>query len=217
LVGALSYFLKKIWNPVFINQLAYESEKYIHVRSSGVDPAAVVSGGLIWYRRELDFLRSVWQLPFGIPKELNNFCFIDTGRPIESTGDMVSYVGGRLQKVSEKSKIKKMLDENEKQTKTIAAAIKGKNEKMLIGAFKKGEKTLEELGVVSSKVVPFIRKIEKLGGAAKILGGGGRAEGVGYLLCYHRESKTVKRVAKSEGFTIQHVQLGEEGVRLEKI
>jgi len=216
LVGALSYHLKKIWNPVLINQLAYESEKYIHINSSGVDPAAVVSGRLIWYRKELDFLRSIWQFPFGIPKLLNNFCFIDTGRPVESTGEMVVFVSKKLKVKSEKLKIEKLFDENERQTRSIAVAIKEENEKHFINAIRTGERTLEDMGVVSAKVIPLIREIEKIGGAAKILGGGGRKEGVGFLLCYHHDPQKIASFSKAYNYSLQAIHLGEEGVRLEK-
>lgn len=203
-VGALSYHLRKAWNPTLINQRAYEAEKYIHQNASGVDPAAVVSGGLIWYRKELDFLRSIWQFPFGIPDALNNFCLIDTGRPVESTGDMVAYVSAKRKVQS--AKYEKLFTENEYQTKRVAVAIKEGNEGELIGAIRAGERTLEDMGVVSKKVIPLIREIEKDGGVAKILGGGGRKEGVGFLLGYHHNP------AKWNGLPIQ---LGEEGIRLE--
>lgn len=216
LVGALSYHLKKIWNPVLINQLAYESEKYIHINSSGVDPAAVVSGKLIWYRKELDFLRSIWQFPFGIPKALNNFCFVDTGRPLESTGEMVSFVSNKLQIASEKLTMEKLFEENERQTKHIAVAIKEEDEKRLIQAIRSGERTLENVGVVSQKVIPLIRQIEQMGGAAKILGGGGRADGVGFLLCYHKRPSQVAELCKTFRYSIRTIRLGEEGVRLEE-
>jgi hypothetical protein len=62
------------------------------------------------------------------------------------------------------------------------------------------------MGVVSNKVSPLIRNIERSGGAAKILGGGGRAEDVGFILCYHHDPKK---------FGALPIRLGEEGVRLE--
>lgn len=196
LVGALCIYLKKIWNPTLINQLAYESEKFIHINSSGVDPAAVVSGGLIWYRKELEFLRSIWQLPYTIPEHLHHFYFVDTGRPKENTGEMISFVKSQ-------KNLQIFLENNEIQTKRIAVAIKEGNEIDLTGAMREGERTLEDIGVVSSKVKEKIREIEKNGGVAKILGGGGRADGVGYLLCYDPNKKG-------------ELELGTEGIQLEQ-
>lgn len=208
-VGACMYFFKKIWNPTSINQLAYEVEKYIHKTPSGVDNTAITFGGFLWYRKELEFLRSFWQLPLKLSPALNHFFLIDTGRPKENTGEMVAFV--RTQK-----NLQKFLDANETQTKKIAVAVKERDEKMLIDAIQKGELTLEGIGVVSKKVIPIIRAIEKAGGAAKILGGGGRAEGVGFLLCYHRDVDAVETLCKKYIYSTQAIRLGEEGVRLEK-
>ncbi len=198
-VGATMYFLKKIWNPTAINQLAYEVEKYIHKTPSGVDNTAVTFGGFLWYRKELEFLRSFWQLPLKLSSALNHFSLIDTGRPRENTGEMVAFVKSQ-------KNLQKFLNDNEIQTKKIAVAIKQGDEKLLVDAIQKGEETLERIGVVSKKVIPMIRMIEKTGGASKILGGGGRSEGVGYLLCYSK--KPVKNAIP--------ITLGEEGIRLEK-
>lgn len=196
-VGAVTYFLKNVWNPELFNRLAYEAEKMKHGNPSGGDNTAVTFGGLIWYRKELEFLTSIWQLPFK-PK-LNRFYLIDTGKPKESTGDMVAFV-------AKQKNLQGVFDENEKQTKRIAVAMKTDDEKTLVDAMRKGERTLERMGVVSKKAMSLIRNIEKSGGAAKILGGGGRADGVGYLLYYG--SDPAKDAIP--------ITLGEEGVRLEK-
>ncbi len=198
-VGAVSYFLKKMWNPTLINQLAYEADKYIHKTPSGVDNTTITFGGFLWYRKELEFLRSFWQLPLKLPSALNHFSLIDTGRPKENTGEMVAFVKSQ-------KNLQTFLDANETQTKRVAIAIKEGDEKMLLDAIRKGERTLESIGVVGKKVIPVIRAIEKSGGAAKILGGGGRAAGVGYLLCYTR--KPLKGSLP--------IKLGEEGIRLER-
>jgi mevalonate kinase len=207
LVGALCYFMKQIWNPMLINQLAYESEKYIHKNSSGADPAAVVSGGLIWYRKELDFLRSIWQLPFAPNSSLHHFFLINTGRPQETTGEMVELVRHHVE--NRPNYMQGLFDQNEVQTKRLTVALKEGNEQELIEAMRIGEQTLEKMGVVSKKVIPIIRQIEKSGGAAKILGGGGKKDGVGFLLCYHHDPAIFN-------LPVQFIVLGEEGIRLEQ-
>ena len=134
-----------------------------------------------------------------IPKNFNHFFLIDTGKPLENTGELVAFV-------SKQKNLPTFLSENEIQTKRMATAIKENDERTFIDAMHKGESTLEAIGVVSKKVIPIIRSIEKSGGAAKILGGGGRRAGVGYLLCYTRNPP--------RGAT--PIVLGEEGIRLEK-
>jgi mevalonate kinase len=107
--------------------------------------------------------------------------------------------------VKSQKNLEKFLYANEIQTKRVAVAIKDGDESLLIDAIQKGEKTLEQIGVVSQKAKNIIRKIERGGGAAKILGGGGRSGGVGYLLCYSHHPP--------EGSL--PISLGDEGVRLE--
>ncbi|MFZ5845446.1 MAG: mevalonate kinase [Patescibacteria group bacterium] len=215
-VGAVTYFLKKLWNPALFNQLAYEAEKKMHGNPSGGDNTAVTFGGFIWYRKELEFLKSIWQLPLKLPANLAHFFLIDTGRPKETTGEMVEFVKFKVQSSKFKVKMQKLFSENEEQTKRVAKALKEGDERELIEVIKGGERTLEGMGVVSPKVIPLIHQIEKAGGAAKILGGGGRKGSVGFLLGYHRELKKIQTVCQSYGYSLQSIILGEEGIRLER-
>ena len=213
-VGAVSFFAKKVWNPMEINRIAYEVEKKQHGNPSGGDNTAVTFGGFLWYRRELEFLKSMWQLPFHLPPELNHFFLINTGKPKETTGEMVSLVGEKVKK--QKAKMENIFDENERQTRQVTTAIKENKEKDLIDAIQKGEQTLEAMGVVSEKAQPLIREIEEMGGAVKILGGGGKHDAVGFLLCYHHDLQRIESVCQPYGYSTELIRLAEEGVRLEK-
>ena len=206
LSGALFYFYKQLWNPVKINELAYEIEKKSHGTPSGADNTAVTMGGFIWYRKELEFLKSIWQLPFKPHTSLNHFFLLNTGRSKESTGELVARV--RHLYDAKPAFVQRLLDINETQTKRVAVALKEGNEPELLDAMRLGERTLEGMDVVSRKAISLIRKIEKAGGAAKILGGGGKEDGVGFLLCYHHAPKIFKE-------KLQFITLGEDGIRLE--
>ncbi|MBI2405267.1 hypothetical protein HYV22_03765 [Candidatus Gottesmanbacteria bacterium] len=212
-VAATMYAVKKLWNPTVINQLAYEVEKKQHGNPSGGDNTAITFGGFLWFRKELEFLKSIWQLPFRLPKNLNHFFLIDTGKPKETTGEMVELV--KLQITNYKLQMKRLFDQNEEQTRRITVALKEGKEDELLDAIKIGERTLEGMGVVSKKVTLLIRAVEKAGGAAKILGGGGRRAGVGFLLCYHRKPATIEQLCKPYGYTIKRITLGGEGVRFD--
>lgn len=213
-IGALIYYIKKLWNPQAINQLAYEAEKLKHGTPSGVDNTTVTMGGFVWYRKELEFLKSIWQLPFHPHADIAPFYLLDTGKPAEDTGMMVAYVKNRLQ--MHPQKMRRIFDTNEQQTKRVATALKDGDQGMLIDAIQQGEKTLEQMGVVSLYAKRFIREIEQLGGAAKILGGGGRTHGVGYLLCYHPTPQTLVSFGAKVKREIFPIVLGEEGIRLEE-
>ncbi|OGG01618.1 hypothetical protein A2Z33_07570 [Candidatus Gottesmanbacteria bacterium RBG_16_52_11] len=213
-VAACMYSWKSVWNPAEINRIAYEAEKHMHGNPSGGDNTAVTFGGLIWFRKELEFLRSIWQLPFRIPDRLNRFLLIDTGRPAESTGEMVAFVSSKLK--AQNSKFKRIFARNEEQTRNITVALKTGKLDGLLSAVRAGEGTLEEMGVVSARVIPLIRAAEAAGGAAKILGGGGRKRGVGYILACHRDPDRIAALSRKFGYPALPVRLGEEGVRLEK-
>ena len=215
-IGALSYFLKRIWNPIAINKLAFEAEKQQHGNPSGGDNTIVTFGGIVWYRRELEFLKSIWQLSFHPHKSLSQFFLINTGKPKESTRDMVAFVKSEVENPKTSGEMERALNENETQTRRIAAALKEGSEEMLIGAMRAGEQTLERMHVVSDTVLPFIRGIEKAGGAAKILGGGGRIGAVGYLLTYLPEEKRVQELSETYHYEAEQITLGEEGIRLDE-
>lgn len=212
--GALLYFLKKIWDPNLFNKLAFEIEKKQHGTPSGADNTIVTFGGFVWYRKELDFLKSIWQLPVKLLPQFHNFFLINTGKPKETTKDMVSMVKNEY--LQNKEKYEKLFNDNEKQVRKIAIALKEEDESSLVEALKIGERTLEGIGVVSKKVIPLIRAIEKVGGAAKILGGGGKTAGVGYLLVFHQNKKLISDMCKKYKFKTESIKLGEEGIRLER-
>lgn len=213
-VAAVTYFVKHVWNPTVFNQIAYEVEKKQHGNPSGGDNTMVTMGGILWFRKELEFLKSMWQLNVTIPTSLNNFFLINTGKPEETTGEMVAMVRTKYNRQS--TKMMQYFLKNEAQVKRIALAVKEHNKKDLVDAIQKGERTLEHIGVVSKKVIPYIREIEKIGGAAKILGGGGKKGGVGFLLCYHNNKGIVANIGKKFGYTTEPVILGCKGVQLEQ-
>jgi len=203
IIGALLRYYHHPWDKTLINELTFQAEQFMHIHSSGVDPASVVNGGFLWYRKELDFLRCITPLSVVSSQLLTNFYLMNTGKPKESTGEMVAYIGAKYK--SQKTKYLKLFEENEVQTKRIACALKDSDEQILIDALKQGEQTLEAMGVVSKQVLPIIRHVEQTGGAVKILGGGGRTGGVGYLLCYSRHPPKGS----------EPIHLGGEGIRLE--
>lgn len=214
-VGALSFFAKKIWNPMQINMIAYEVEKKQHGNPSGGDNTTVCMGGMVWFRRELEFLKSIWQIPGLSTSSLNgNFYLIDTGRPKESTGDMVSLVRKRYERFP--VKMTGVFDENERQTKRIAQALKESDHGVFLDALSKGERTLEQMGVVSAYAQTVIGAIQHAGGGAKILGGGGKTKGVGYVLAYHRNTSALSQCLLPFRIHPEPIQLGDEGIRLER-
>lgn len=214
LCGALSAWHGHPWNTQLINELAYQAEKTKHENSSGGDPAVSTHGGLIWYRNELEFLKTLWSLSFKVPKTFPHLVLISTGRE-ENTGDLVRHVSGIQQ--NDEAGFVSFLDAVETVTKEITQAIHDEDEPSFRKAIQENERLLESVGVVSSDVRTLIRSIEDKGGAAKISGAGGRKKGSGVVLSVHDDPKVLIDLSKKYGYPSFQVSLGGEGVRLEQV
>ena len=112
--------------------------------------------------------------------------------------------------------VKKILDNQENLVRQLLPILKEGNKTEMIRIIRAGEKNLESIGVVSKFAQEIIRKIEKLGGAAKICGAGASNGPTGVLLCYHKDKKVVENVAKSYNLLYFSTKLGVEGVRIEQ-
>jgi mevalonate kinase len=212
LLGALLKFIKNIWNPVKINEIAYEAEKIAHGNPSGADNSACVFGGLVWYRKEFEFLKSIWNLT-DFSYKIPQFAIVDSGRPNESTKEMVDIV--RMNYSKQSKQFEEIFYDQEKQTKKLLISLKTGDNKLLKESIIKGENNLEKIGVVGQKAVKIIREIENLGGAAKICGAGGLKENSGIILVFHQNLKILKSLEKKLGVTFENISLGQEGIRLE--
>lgn len=214
LLGALMEFYEKGWNIQKINELSHKAEGFVHKNSSGSDTAIVTNGGLLWYRKELDFLKTFWLLSYKIPKSFPPIVLIHTPRS-ESTGDMVSFVA-KKQDANPKQFIQ-MLWEFQSVTRDIVAAIHDENREQFTKAIKRNEKLLEKLGVVSVSTKKLIREIEKLGGVAKISGAGGRKSGSGTVVAVHKNPRVLQSIATKYTYPFSHVVLSGSGVRIEQV
>ncbi len=212
--AALLSFLKIKWDLNLVNDLTYEVEKVFHGNPSGADPATVIFGGLIWFRKESPTLKLIHKLPYSIPNNLSkNFVIINTGIPKQTTKDMVIFVKNLYDK--KPNLVNKFLEDQEKLVKELLPVIKEGNEKELIRIIRQGEKNLESIGVSSKFSQNIIRKIEKAGGAAKICGGGATEGPTGVLLCYHPDPKIVKNIAELFKLAYFKTSLGVEGLKIE--
>lgn len=186
-----------------INNLAYRIEKVRHGNPSGGDNTISTYGGFLWYRKESENLRTF--SPIKIKRKLPRLYILDSGKPVESTGEMVA--GVKEDTVT--------FVAMEKVTRGILRYLTGKENVNFGELMTENERLLEQLGVVSPQTRELIKKIEKLGGYAKISGAGGAKAGSGILLVLHKDSQVIKRLAKSIKCAIIPVRLGKEGVKVE--
>lgn len=213
LSGALLKFYTDRFDKKEINDIAYEVEKMFHGTPSGGDNTTVTYGGFVRFVKKLETEKEFISMYFPQTSLFNHFYLINTGKP-ESTKDMVASVRTLFEQ--DQIRKEKILNANEQATLNVIDALTKGDEQAFIQGIMQGEKTLEDMGVVSDKVKPLIRLIEKNQGAAKILGGGGHKDGVGFLLCYHTNQEQISNIVKPYDYPIINIQLGEEGVRIEE-
>lgn len=197
-----------------INKLAYEVERIQHGTPSGIDNFTVTFGGFLWYRKELEFLKTFWKLQFKVTKDMQHFYLINTGKPVETTGEMVKMV---KQKLETADLTLEVLHDIEGVTKKVLLGIRGEDEKLLLSSMSENERLLEKLGVVGEFAKNIVQEIEQSGGVAKISGAGGVKDRSGILLVYHKDKNTVAKIAKKHNLDWFPAKLGAEGVRIESI
>lgn len=212
LIGALMKELKGIWNPNKINEFAYEAEKIAHGNPSGADNTTIVFGGLVWFRKEFDFLKSIWSLPI-LSYKFPSFVFINSGKPLETTKEMVAKVGDLYNKTPKKTM--ELFNDQENLVKRLLLSFKTGDKEEMKKVIFQGERNLEKMGVVGRFAQKVIRKIEAHGGVAKICGAGGYKRGSGIILCYHKELQVVKKISGMFELESFPVKPGEEGIRIE--
>lgn len=194
-----------------INELAYRLEKKKHGNPSGVDNTVVTYGGFLWYRKENENLKIFKRIEAKVkPPEI---MILNTGKPSESTKEMVTMVSERY--LSKRKSTENIFRNIEGITRNFLDFFLGGGEKFGDLIYD-NEKLLEELGVVSKSAMEMIRIIEKAGGRAKITGAGGKREGSGMAIVYHKDIEKLILIGKKYGFIFKPVKIGEEGVRIEK-
>lgn len=182
-----------------IFQIALEGEKVFHGFPSGSDLWTVILNKPIWYQKETPNSIVVKPLGLKLPK---NLFLINSGKPQESTKQMVAWVS---KKISKKAQVK-FANLQESLTKQMLKVLKNKDKDKFIEIIKKAHKNLATLGVISKSAQKIVKMIEKVGGAAKITGAGGKKEGSGMLIAFHKNPQKLKALAKKNSWKIIPIQ-----------
>lgn len=203
---------KKEFNLEEINRVAYEIEKKQHGKPSGGDNTIVTFGGFVWYRKEAESLKVFSKIT--PKKDLPNLFIINSGTPKESTGEMVSLVREKYEKNPEE--VKNIFDQIEFCSKGFLKFILNEEKTNIEDLITYNQRLLEQLGVVSLETKNLITLLEKNKASVKISGAGGRTEGSGILLIYHKDPEKLKNFVKSNKLDMIPVLLGKKGVKIEK-
>jgi len=199
-------------NRKLINEIAYQQEKINHGNPSGVDNTIITYGGLLWFRRKKEgapFFKRIKSI------SLPPFVLINTGRPHERTLKMVEHVRRQMLNSKTKAGAETTIAQIGKITQDFLRAMKTENETAIIGSIRRCERKLEGLGVVTEFGKRLIREIEKLGGAAKVSGAGGKTgKGCGMILAYHKNPLLIFNLAERYKLSAFKAKLGGEGVKI---
>ena len=144
----------------------------------------------------------------------SNLFIINSGTPRESTGEMVSLVREKYNK--NPKKVKNIFSQIESCSKGFLKYILDEEKNDLGYLITLNERLLEELGVVSPESRNLITLLEKNKASVKISGAGGKTQGSGILLVYHKDPKSLKNFVKSKKLDMISVSLGKKGVKIEK-
>ena len=169
--------------PTTIAAEALEVERCQHGRPSGIDTETVVRGGLVWAERCAP--DGPLQFSSFTPRSslLDRILVYDTGRPEESTGEVVSAV--RARRDSNPAAFERALDRMTEATRAFRTTLESSEASLaaLIESIRIFEMNLEMLGAVPPAVAERARQVERAGGALKVSGAGAsRGNSAGTIL-----------------------------------
>ena len=209
----LEFYTGKQFSKDEINSVAYEIEKYFHGKPSGGDNSASCFGGLIYFRKEFEFLKNISALNIKIPQKINDALYIiDSGKSQEKTSELVKKVG-ELYNHNPKN-IEEILNDIEKVTKHMVLSINQESVDSFKECIGKNELLLEQLSVVSDKTKKLIVTLSKYG-VGKVTGAGGISQGSGNLLFFADQPKELEEFLKIEKISYLKFIQDFEGVRRE--
>lgn len=209
----LEFFTKKSYEDKkeIINNLAYLAEKHFHKNPSGVDNSTSCFGGLLYYRKEFEFLKNISELNFKIPRKIESKLYlIDSGRPKEKTVDMVKNV--RKLYGNNIKKCENLLNKAEKTTKRILISILKQDVDFLKKNILENQVILENLGVVSDKTKKLLTSLNKFG-IGKITGAGGKKKDSGFILFLSENNKALEKHLKINNICYYNFKQDFKGLR----
>jgi len=191
-------------------------ENLIHKKSSGADIYATWFGKPIYFQNEngkieyqmIDFRRERLASRRSGSRTFPTYFLIDTGRPLESTGEMVTKIRNSKFEIRKRN-MKIISEETEKIYKTFTTSPRSRtiSDTSIHQIINKIENCLENLGVVSEEVKNFIHDLNQQKISAKICGAGGYKKGSGVVIAFSDNQKTVKRLCAKYKYSILNVKI----------
>ncbi len=192
----LFFYTGREFDKEIVNNLAFKAEKLFHANPSGVDNSTSTFGGLIFFRREFEFLKTISALSFKIPKNIEeNLYLINSGKPDEKTKEMVNRIGENYN--INPLKTERIFNDIEKTTKQITVSLVKEDASFFKQAIAKNQTLLTELGVVSNETQHLLKDLGQFG-VGKITGAGGVKKGSGFILFFAEKKEALESYLKKE-------------------
>lgn len=158
----LEFYTGKEFEKERINNLAYEIEKHFHKNPSGIDNTASCFGGLIYYRKEFEFLKTISVLNFKIPKKIEeNLYLIDLVKSQKSESNITHQVGTLYNK--KPRFIEQLMNDIEKTTKKMTVSIIKEDSQFFQRTLVDNQVLLDMLGIVPKKTKNLLKQLEPYG------------------------------------------------------
>lgn len=202
-----------------LHALTLDVERRQHGMPSGVDNAAVLHGGLVWAERRGDGALHMTPLTEVASDWLSDIRIFNTGRPGQSTGDVVAAV--RRLRQDDRGCFDDAMAVMASSTRRLYDLLRsgaredtlGGTADIVVDCMRRFQGGLEALGVVPESVRSRVRQVEAAGGAAKISGAGAlRGPGAGSLLVYHPHPEALDGAPYLQGLEPLDASLGASGV-----
>jgi mevalonate kinase len=147
--------------------IARTIEDELNPGHSGIDFAAIWRGAPVEFQKDME--PKTVRLEYDL---LTSGILIDTGEPTEPTPELVSWIRDKQESID-----------------TAIRTIGHCTERLIAGedptlVIRDHHQAQVALGVVPTNVQTMVEAIEKAGGAAKVIGAGGRAGGAGMVLAF---------------------------------
>ncbi len=166
----LSHYQKQPLNHSQLLEQVTASEQLQHGHASGIDPAACILGGMIYFSGGK-------ATPINLP-QFDSWLVIDTGYPQCSTGDCVEAVANLGLSQSYWQPWREL-------TAAWQVALAEQTVTEYIHLLRHNHRLLQSLGVVPQSVAKFINQLELIGAGAKICGAGAiEGDAAGLVLAY---------------------------------
>ena len=187
--------------------LATKLEDICHGKSSGIDVASVVNGGVLYFNN------GKYEK---IPHSFDEVWYINTGRPNFNTKDVVNMV----------SKNPNLTEDSWKEFDKIAIAIKNNivNNKKICDLIVKNQQMLQEIGIVSNSVNEFIRNLLNYDIYAKVCGAGtiagldvsGKCGVIAIFLLFSKiQVKVLKKLCHQSSWKLKRATIANAGLEID--